>query len=323
MDGAGNVYVADKNNHVIRKIDRERKTVATMPLETRPGYGFIEPTDLAGRWRRMLLMDRKSTVYFVNFDGTVTFYETAPADGIASLRPGTKDGILSVSATYNDLRKKMTGKTASDVAGKRPAVFIKHGAVDSGGGVFHGTRPLARLDPDAGVSTTIATTGPPGGPIYNYYSMAATRDGLFIASDGVIYRVDLASGEIRDFAGALGQSGAEDGIGTAARVSNFRSMASDGKGSLYVPDTFNCIIRKVSENDASVTTIAGKLREEAGTNGHAALARFKYPVSVAHDKKDNLYIGENGERSGDEPDDKRGLHTRRNHRTAGFRGWTG
>ncbi|MCK6684342.1 MAG: hypothetical protein L6R30_18220 [Thermoanaerobaculia bacterium] len=297
VDGAGNVYVADKNNHVIRKIDRERQTVATMPLETRPGYGFIEPTDLAGGGGLdgFYVLDRKSTVYFVNFDGTVTFFETTVADGITSLRPGTKDGVLWVSAKYNDLRKKVTGQTASvDVAGKRPAILFKNGAADANGGVFHGTRPVARFDPATGVSTTIATTGPPGGPIYNYYSMAATRDGLFIASDGVIYRVDLASGEIRDFAGKLGQYGAEDGAGTAARVSNFGSMASDGQGNLFTPDTFNCIIRRVSERDASVTTIAGKLREAAGLNGPAALARFNGPVSVAHDKKDNLYIGENG-----------------------------
>ena len=87
-----------------------------------------------------------------------------------------------------------------------------------------------------------------------------------------------------------GVMGAFNGRGTSASFSNLMGVAVDDFGNLYVADSRNNMIRKISA-DGEVTTIAGS--GIAGSrDGKADMASFFYPEALAVDRKGNLYVAD-------------------------------
>jgi sugar lactone lactonase YvrE len=99
---------------------------------------------------------------------------------------------------------------------------------------------------------------------------------------------------ITTLAGTPGLSGSADGTNGAARFNQPTGIAVDGDGNLFVADTLNNTIRKISPVGTNwvVTTIAGL----AGTNGFRdgtnRIARFNRPVGIAADHEGTLYIAD-------------------------------
>src|SRR5687767_7141248 len=82
------------------------------------------------------------------------------------------------------------------------------------------------------------------------------------------------------FAGRYDGPGAPDGIGSAARFNNPLGLAADQTGNLYVADTGNCTIRKITPAGV-VYTLAGLAGTCDWVNGRGAAARFNHPTGVA------------------------------------------
>lgn len=89
-----------------------------------------------------------------------------------------------------------------------------------------------------------------------------------------------------------GQAGVGDGMGASARFSSPHGICIDPAGNLYVTDTGNHMIRKVSPAGL-VTTVAGT--NQAGFHdGPASTARFSSPVGICLDPAGNIYVADNG-----------------------------
>lgn len=101
------------------------------------------------------------------------------------------------------------------------------------------------------------------------FGIAASVDGTLYVADGVgahrIYQI-TPSGFVSVLAG--GEEGFVDGVGTAARFNAPSGLARDDRGNLYVADTGNDAIRRISP-DGHVTTVAGP---DAGLNGPVGIA---------------------------------------------------
>ena len=126
--------------------------------------------------------------------------------------------------------------------------------------------------------------------------------GLAINSAGTIYVSDSSSNTIQTvntslqaaaLAGTAGQQGASDGTGAAALFRQPGGVALDGAGNLYVADTGNSIIRKVSSTGV-VTTLAGSALNQGFHDGVGAAAWFNSPAAVALDSAGNLYVADAG-----------------------------
>src|SRR5205807_2456349 len=76
-------------------------------------------------------------------------------------------------------------------------------------------------------------------------------------------------GEVTTLAGTTGVTGTNDGVGDVARFNNPSGVAVDNNTNVYVADTFNHTIRKIS-TDGTVTTIAGSPGKYGTANGAGA-----------------------------------------------------
>jgi hypothetical protein len=159
--------------------------------------------------------------------------------------------------------------------------------------------------------TLIAGTGTPGfggdgGPA----ASAQLRNpfDIVVDSKGDLYIADAGNSRIRKVTtnglistvagtGDPGFSG-DGGPAVRAQLSNPRGIALDSSGNIYIADTGNARIRKVSSN-GEITTIAGSAGNllpgnPTGDGGPATEARIRSPYGLAVDAADNIYFSEMG-----------------------------
>ena len=126
--------------------------------------------------------------------------------------------------------------------------------------------------------------------------------GVAVSNSGVIYVSDSSNNTIQTvdtswqaaaLAGTAGQQGAADGTGAAALFRQPGGMAFDGSGNLYVADTGNSIIRRITPAGV-VTTVAGSASNQGYRDGVGTAAWFNSPAAVALDGAGNLYVADAG-----------------------------
>lgn len=156
----------------------------------------------------------------------------------------------------------------------------------------------------AGVVTTFAglmgttTGGSANGSLLNA-RFSYPADMVFDLS-GNLYVTDAGNQTIRKItpagivstlAGSAGNAGSVNGNGTSAKFSNPEGITADSSGNLYVADSGNSVIRKITPA-ADVSTFAGAVGIAGSVDGTATVARFNSPRSIAIDSADNLYVAD-------------------------------
>jgi len=175
-------------------------------------------------------------------------------------------------------------------------------AVDSSGNVYvadsenHTIRKITA----AGVVSTFTGTGSVG-RLDGTGSAASFRYpfGVAVDSIGNVYVADYynstirkitAAGVVSTFAGT-GSVGRLDGTGSAASFYYPYGVAVDSSGNVYVADTFNNTIRKITSAGV-VSTLAGTAGSTGSTDDTGAAASFRYPSGVAVDSSGNVYVAD-------------------------------
>src|SRR5262249_15007605 len=92
-------------------------------------------------------------------------------------------------------------------------------------------------------------------------------------------------------AGLAENPGSADGTGNVARFNMPFGVAVDTATNLYVADTWNHTIRKVTPARA-VTTIAGQAGSPGSADGIGNSARFNFPSGIAVDTAGNVYVAD-------------------------------
>lgn len=285
IDANGNLVLADTDNNTIRKITPSG-TVTT--LAGKAGVeGFSDGTGAMARFRgpEAVAVDAGGNVYVADTNNG-TIRKVTPAGVVTTLasssgEDGYADGPQSAARFW------------------RPQGI----AVDSHGTVYvidTGNHCVRKLT-SAGIVTTLAGAGNPGsvdatGSAAQFNRPAAiavdTVGNLYVAdTENHTIRKVTAAGTVTTLAGNPECGGYADGAGSAAQFNKPAGIAVDANGNVYVADTANHTVRKVTPS-GTVTTLAGNAGHPGCTDGPGTSARFRLPASVTVDSSGNAYVAD-------------------------------
>ena len=166
-------------------------------------------------------------------------------------------------------------------------------AVDNAGNVYVADTSNHAIRKITGVVSTLAgLVGNPGGADGTGSAARFNQPrGVAVDNSGNVYVADIANNTIRKItpagavstlAGLAGNPGSADGTGSVARFNNPAGVALDNAGNVYVADTGNHTIRKITSGGV-VSTLAGLAGNPGSADGTGSAARFIFPVGLAVD----------------------------------------
>jgi chitodextrinase len=242
-DTSGNVYVADTNNHTIRKI-----VVSTGVTTTLAGLaGSIGSTDGTGSAARFnfpngVACDTSGNIYVAG-DGTIR--KIVASTGVVTTLAGLAGSNGSDDGTGSAARFIGPNGITCDTSGN---IYVTNG--------FRGT--IRKIVASTAVVTTIAGSAGSTGSTDGTGSAARfnlpvgitcdTAGNIFVAdSDNYTIRKIVAStGVVTTIAGLAGSFGSANGSGSVARFNFPTGVACDTVGTIYVADSDNHTIRKIA-----------------------------------------------------------------------------
>ncbi len=126
--------------------------------------------------------------------------------------------------------------------------------------------------------------------------------GIAIAADGTVFVADNqnhairhigTNGVVTTLAGLLGTPGSADGSRTTARFDSPTGLALGPDGAIYVSDTGNHTVRRITANGV-VTTLAGFAGNADYADGSATSARFNQPLGLAVAPDSTVFVADSG-----------------------------
>lgn len=271
-DANGNIYVADVNNHCIRKI-----TPAGLVSTLAGNPGVAGKTDGTGT---AALFDHPSAVA-VDANNNVFVADTWNW-GIRKITPA---GVVTTVITW--VLPFPQGITVDKNNGKLYAVSALPAVSQN---------KLYEVSP-AGVMTTRTLSV----PVLSGGIAMDSQGNLVIADNGSssIYKVNTSTWVVTPVAGLSGQTGQTDGVGSAARFEHPWGVAVDASDNIYVAGCGHLFdaptiadsassIRRIEAGTNKVTTIAGL--SQGYVDGAGNLARFTVPTGIALGSGGAIYV---------------------------------
>jgi len=309
VDSSGNVYIADTNNANIREITASTGIITTIAGSTAIVSGAV--------------------VLAFSYAGDGGTAITASLAGPAGVAIDSSGNLYIATYADNRIRVVNTKGIINTFAGNSGYGFAGDGgpvlnaqlsaprgiSVDSSGNLYLADRWNNRIRKIAsGTITTIAGSGQAsfsgdgGSPTLAQLSAPM---GVAVAPNGTLYISDTLNNRVRmvtptipaDFAntspittiagnGNPGFSG-DGGTATSATLNQPTGLAVDSSGNLYIADSNNAVVRKVTQAGV-ISTVAGTGGVEgySGDGGQATAAKLMAPLGVALDSSGNLYIAD-------------------------------
>lgn len=292
FDDKGNLYIADRENHRVRRID-SKGIITTVAGNGAAGFGGDggSATQASLHYPAGVVVDKNGNIYIA--DRSNNRVRVVDEKGIIQTLAGT--GMEGVSGD---------GGPAKNAKINRPFGL----ALDKDQNLYIADRNNNRVRKvtRSGVISTVAGDGSyffsgDNGPAYR--ASIAGPTGVAVDSDGNLYiadrnnnriRVVDSNGLIRTVAGTGQQD--YNGDSELARETNFYlpfGVALDKDGKLLIIDRSHYVIRRVDTKSGKVETIAGSGKKKfRGDGGPATGAILNFPHGILVDKNDNIIFSD-------------------------------
>jgi hypothetical protein len=290
VDGGGNVYVGDTGNHTIRKVTPGG--VVTTLAGLAGNYGSTDGTGTNARFYQPagVAVDGAGNVYVADYFNSA-IRKITPAGAVSTLA-GLAGNYGSADGTNTSARfwgpQGVTVKGTNNVT-----VYV----ADTGNGTIRSITPVGSnwtVSTLAG-SASDGSADATGGNARFYWPGGVgcdTGGNLYVAdSENSTIRQITPAGVVSTLAGSAGASGSADGTGTHAQFYGPQGVALDTGGNVYVADTANGTIRKITSAGV-VSTLAGLAGTYGSADGTGTNAQFWGPQSLAVDNSGNVYVAD-------------------------------
>jgi trimeric autotransporter adhesin len=299
IDGGGNVYIGDPENHLVFKVDR------LGVLTVAAGNGTSGFSGDGGPATSAALGIQTPAAVAADSVGNLFIVEGFN-ERVRKVTPG---GVITTVAGDGT-----TGYSGDNGPAISAALNLPSGvAVDASGNLYiadAGNNRIRKVTPD-GIISTVAGNGRAGysgdnGPAIsaalNLGSRYSFYDGLAVDAYGNLFIADTGNGRIRKVTpggmittvagdGRVGYSG-DDGPATSAELSYPEAVTVDTSGNLFIADTGNDLIRKVTATGI-ISTVAGNRNSGySGDGGPAVSAELNGPTGMAVDASGNLFFAD-------------------------------
>ena len=295
VDGGGVLWIADTGNHRVQKLSPRNGIITVAgddPNRMLGDFGFAQAATLnspAG-----IAVDSTSSLVFADVNNNRIRKVDAPTRIISTLAGNGQAGFSGDSA----------------IAGAATLAAANGVAVDAGGNIFiadTNNNRIRRIAAESGVITTVAGNGQSG---FSGDGSAATSASLrfpaSIAVDtaGNLYVADTFNNRIRKVAAGSGlittvagngqaDFSGDDGPATSASLRFPLGVAVDSSGNVFIADTSNHRIRKVTASSGIITTVGGTGQPGFGGDfGPATAAVLNSPSGVAIDPANNILVAD-------------------------------
>lgn len=290
FDAAGNFYIVDYSNNVIRKVNTAG-IISTVAGNDTAGYrgdgGVATTAELNEPYA--VALDPSGNLYIADY-------------GNSRIRMVNTSGMISTVAGDNT-----AGYTGDGGAATAAELHSARGiALDASGNFYISDErnQVIRKVNTLGIISTFAGNGVYGysgdggaatlAQLNNPYALTVDASGnLYIADAGnVRVRKVNTTGIISSVAGDGTSAYGDGNAAVAAELYQPHSTVFDASGNMYIADADNNRVRKVSPSGI-ITTYAGSGNQGfSGDGGPATIASLYHPTCVAFDASGNLYIAD-------------------------------
>jgi len=297
VDRFSNIFIADSGNHVVRKIDAVGNVSTFAGCASSKQFGDIGNACSDSKENIFLLNNR--CVKKITQDGIESYFPNEPWV--------SKGDYRIYSYEYEQLNSIVRDKNDNlYVTDSRPKPKPQ-----SGGGYSMLPKFLRSSDPRFGVIFGISSigcikliVGKSANLKYAYGVVFDKLDNIYVSDSEDHTIIKITPNKIKKhftlrrkllgstrsvLCGKPGYAGKDDGFLSNARLNNPGGMVIDNDNNLYVADTGNHVIRKISKS-GEVSTLAGLAKKNGIVDGVGEDARFESPRHITIDRRGNIYV---------------------------------
>jgi len=292
LDAAGNLYIADAYNSSIRKVtpDGVISTIGGGLVR----FDFVDRVVFFPQFRfpSGIAVDATGNVYIADTNNSRVSKVTA--EGVISTVAGVGIGIVGDGGPASSARLLFPSDVALDAAGN---LYI----ADTANSRIRKVTADGVISTVAGNGIQVPTHLGDGGPATSallFHPRSVTVDAagnLYIAEGNHNIRKVTAGGVISTIAGSTRVGfGGDGGPATSAQLGFPTGVAVDAAGNVYIADSYNHRIRKITVGGMISTIVGTGTYGFSGDGGPAISAELAAPSGVAVDTAGNLYIADLG-----------------------------
>jgi ribosomal protein S11 len=273
LDGFGNLYVADAGNNEIRQVSPVGTNWMVTTVAGRPGFYFS-----ATITNSLVVVSKGVTNAYTNISTVITNSSVAAASISYTNYSGT---VTNITGAVSNVVFVVTNvpKVTTQIHGSNVVVTLAQVSVFT----------LPKFASQDGIGTN---------------SLFLHPSGIVMGSSGVLYVADAGNSNVRQIttpanvvstlAGLGGTFGAVDGTNGLARFYSPEAIAVDAQTNLYVADTLNDTVRRITQSGTNwvVTTVGGDAGVTGSSDGLGTNALFDEPGGLAMGAAGHLYVAD-------------------------------